>query len=316
MRISGFTMVKNAGKLYYPIREVILSILPIVDEFVVALGDCDADDNTQELIESIGSDKIKIIHTVWDITKWPNGMENAHQTDIAKNACTGDWLIHLQADELIHEKYHDTIVKNCAKYLNDKRVDGFLFHYKHFFGDYDHYMNSHAWYPYEIRIVRNNPDIHSFQSAQTFRKIPNFDGFSYRKKEGSEKLNVVKLDAYIYHYGWVRPPHLMQRKSKALDTIHKGANRVEEIYSNRADYFDYGCLYALPKFTETHPAVMQEMVKKLFWSDSLHYEKGYVPTNRPPMKHETSKYRIISWIEQNLCGGRQIGGYSNWNIVR
>ena len=88
-------MVKNATKLYYPVKQSIQSILPLVDEFVVALGDCDEDDNTQEEIKSINSDKIKIVHTVWDIDKYPNGTENAHQTDIAKSHCKGKWLFYL-----------------------------------------------------------------------------------------------------------------------------------------------------------------------------------------------------------------------------
>ena len=45
MKISGFTFVKNASKLYIPAKEAILSILPICDEFVIALGDNDDDDN-------------------------------------------------------------------------------------------------------------------------------------------------------------------------------------------------------------------------------------------------------------------------------
>src|ERR1700710_2565070 len=120
MTISGFTMVRNATKLYYPIKEAIESILPIVDEFVVALGNCDPDDNTFAEIMSIGSDKIKIIHTVWDIDKYPRGMEHAHQTDIAKNACRGDWLFYLQSDEVVHEKYLPVIRKRCLELLDDK----------------------------------------------------------------------------------------------------------------------------------------------------------------------------------------------------
>ena len=49
MKISGFSMAKNATKLYYPIKQVVESILPIVDEFVIAIGDCDEDDRTKEL---------------------------------------------------------------------------------------------------------------------------------------------------------------------------------------------------------------------------------------------------------------------------
>ncbi|NLK62099.1 MAG: glycosyltransferase, partial [Fusobacteria bacterium] len=180
MKISGFSMIKNSSKLYYPIQESIRSILPIVDEFVVAVGDCDKDDNTRELIEGINSDKIKIIDTVWDLEKYPYGMENAHQTDIAKAACTGDWLFYLQADEVVHEKYLEKIVESCKKYLNDKEVEGFLFKYIHFWGDYNRYHKSHSWYPKEIRIIRNDKEIHSWESAQSFRRIPNFNGINYR----------------------------------------------------------------------------------------------------------------------------------------
>jgi hypothetical protein len=37
-------MVRNATKYYFPIKESILSILPIVDEFIIALGKGDKGD--------------------------------------------------------------------------------------------------------------------------------------------------------------------------------------------------------------------------------------------------------------------------------
>ena len=64
MKVSGFTFVKNAVKYGYPVVESITSILPIVDEMVVCLGD--SEDETNKLIGSISSGKIKIIHSVWD----------------------------------------------------------------------------------------------------------------------------------------------------------------------------------------------------------------------------------------------------------
>ena len=65
MKISGFSMVKNADKLYFPIKQAIESILPIVDEFVIAIGDCDENDKTVEIVESINSDKVKIIRVLF-----------------------------------------------------------------------------------------------------------------------------------------------------------------------------------------------------------------------------------------------------------
>lgn len=76
MKISGFSFVRNATKLYYPIKEAIMSILPICDEFIVAVGKGDSDDYTRDEIESIGSDKIKIIDTVWDEKDFVNGRIN------------------------------------------------------------------------------------------------------------------------------------------------------------------------------------------------------------------------------------------------
>ena len=293
MKISGFSFGRNTSKLYYPIKESVLSILPICDEFIFVLGKGDDDDNTLAILESIDSPKLKIVHTEWDTEKFPNGMENAHQTDIAISHCTGDWLFYVQADEVVHEKYLSGIQKRCEDLLNHSEVEALLFKYKHFFGDYEHYINHHGWYQNEIRIIRNRPDIHSFESAQSFRRIPNFDGKSYRNRQGSHLLQVAPLEAYIYHYGWVRPPKYMQSKKKALDSIHKGDKTAESLYKERDADFDYGPLRNMLKFKETHPAVMAEKIKDFTWGSSLDYD-GNVKPNRPPFKHEKLKYRVVS----------------------
>ena len=55
MKASGFTFIRNAIKNDYPIVEAITSILPLCDEFVVAVGN--SKDGTKELIEGINSPK-------------------------------------------------------------------------------------------------------------------------------------------------------------------------------------------------------------------------------------------------------------------
>lgn len=316
MKISGFTMVKNAIKLYYPIRQSIESILPIVDEFVVALGDCDEDDNTEDEIRSIKSDKVKIIHTVWDIEKYPKGTENAHQTDIARSHCTGDWLFYLQADEVVNEKYLPVIQKRCEELLHDKKVDGLVFDYVHFWGDYDHHQTSHVWYPREIRIIRNDPDIHSWESAQSFRRIPGFDGKNYRQQEGTYRLKCALAYAKIFHYGWVRPPMLMQSKKKSLATIHHGKSQVQEKYKKRAALFDYGPLGRTDKFKDTHPKVMKDWMKKFDWADELNYSSIEINPQREKNKHDRLKYRIVSFIEKHLLGGKRLGQFKNYILLK
>jgi len=314
MKISGFTFMRNTARLYYPFIESIQSILPIVDEFVIALGNCDEDDQTESMLSSLQSDKIKIFHTVWDAEKYPNGTEYAHQTDLAKNFCHGDWLFYLQSDEVLHEKYYKLILKSLKKYLNDSKVDGFLFGFKHFFGDYDHYIDQHGWYQHEIRIVRNSSEIRSFGDAQSFRKILPHNFKHYRQKENTDKLNVVQLPAEIYHYGWVRPPHLMQTKSRAMEKMYHNPEDIDKLFDQKPEEFDYGNLSNLPVFGESHPLVMNNFIANFSWKEKLHYTKFYQPT-RNKMKHEKLKYRVLSWFEKHIMNGKHLFAYKNYKIV-
>lgn len=313
MKISGFTFTRNAEKLYYPVKASIESILPVVDEFVVALGNGAADDRTEEEIRSIASDKIKIIHTEWDLEKYNHGKEYAHQTDIAKEACSGDWLFYLQGDEVVHEKYLQEVQSQCKKYLDNKHVEGLLFQYKHFWGDYDHYVLSHAWYAREIRIIRNDPDIHSWRDAQSFRKMPDFDGMNYYRKENTAKLNVAELDATIYHYGFVRPPHIMQKKNRNHSSNYIGSAAAAEKFKSRADDYDYGNLSQLRVFKETHPAVMQDFISRFDWKELLRYQPD---PDLPKLKHEKLKYRLLSFIEQKFRKGNTLFGFQNFNRIK
>ncbi len=313
MKISGFSFVRNGVKLYYPVVEAIKSILPICDEFVIAVGEGDADDTTRNQIMAINDPKIRVIDTTWEEKYFKKGIINSIQTDIAMKQCSGDWLFYLQADEVVHEKYLPVIKQRCEQLLENKQVEGLLFGYKHFWGDYDHYHDGHGWYPSEIRIVRNLPEIHSYQSAQSFRFFDSYD--NPRQETGTRKLNVAKVDAEIYHYGWVRPPQLMQNKSKALNSIHWGIGRAEAFYKNEKPYFDYGPLSSLAVFNDTHPEVMARMISNINWKDKLQYS-GKPDKSRLPHKHERLKYVLLSWIEKHLNNGKQIGEFKNYNLLR
>ncbi|MFN7491056.1 MAG: glycosyltransferase family 2 protein [Chryseotalea sp.] len=252
MKVSGFTFVRNAIKYDYPVVEAILSILPICDEVVVAVGN--SDDDTLSLIKSIVSDKIKIIETIWDDSLREGGRVLAVETDkafaaIAKDA---DWAFYIQGDEIIHEKYHPAIRKAMQENLLNKKIDGLLFNYEHFYGSYDYVGESYRWYRREIRIIRNNPDIFSYRDAQGFRKKPN------------DKLMVKLIDAYVYHYGWVKEPKAMQGKQESFNKYWHDDQWMEKNVAKRNE-FDYSGIDALRKFTGTHPAVMQARIDRINW---------------------------------------------------
>jgi hypothetical protein len=286
MKIAGFTIVRNAVKYDYPVVEAITSILPLCDEFVVAVGN--SEDETLQLIQGIKSDKIKIVHSIWDDSLRKGGRVLALETDKAFQSISpdADWAFYIQADEVVHEKYHETIKREMDKYKSDLAVDGLLFHYKHFYGSYDYVGESWNWYRREIRIVRNDATIFSYRDAQGFRKKP------------GEKLRVKLIDAFIYHYGWVRDPRAMQRKQRAFSSLYHDDNWVDE-HVAKADEFDYRNIDSLELFNDTHPQVMKERIEKKNWKFDFDVSK----------KNYLFKEKIKRFL------GFRLGEYKNYKIV-
>ena len=286
MKVSGFTIVRNAVKYDYPVVEAITSVLPLCDEFVVAVGNCE--DNTLALIQGIHSDKIRIIHSVWDDSLREGGRTLAVETDKAFQAVASDsdWAFYIQADEIVHERFYDTIRQAMNKYGNDLKVEGLLFRYKHFYGSYDYVGESWSWYRREIRIIRNSKRIFSYRDAQGFRKKPN------------NKLNVKLIDAFIYHYGWVRDPRAMQQKQRTFGSYYHDDHWLENNIA-KAEEFDYSNIDSLELFKETHPAVLSHRIEQKNWKFDYDVTK----------KNYSFKERI-----KRLFGFR-IGEYKNYKIV-
>jgi glycosyltransferase involved in cell wall biosynthesis len=290
MFISGFTFVRNAVKYDYPVVESIRSILPLVDEFIVSVGN--SDDETLHLIESIGSPKIKIFHSVWDDSLREGGKVLAVETDkaFAHVSPGADWCFYLQADEIVHEKYLDTIKSEAEKYLSNSKVEGLLFKYLHFYGSYDYAGDSRRWYNREIRIIRNDKKIKSYRDAQGFRK------------EG-RKLNVKLIDAYIYHYGWVKHPQYQQHKRENVG-IYYSKDQQAAFKKEAEEMFDYlNDADALQKFEGTHPSVMQKRIAEKNWDLELD----------PNKKNMSFKYALLYKIEK--WTGRRLFDYRNYKVI-
>ena len=275
MKVSGFTFVKNAVKFGYPVVESISSILPLVDEMIVCLGN--SEDETAALIESIKTDKIKIIHSVWDDSLREGGKVLAVETNkaLAATAADSDWLFYIQADEIVHEKYHPAIVAAMQQYKDDKRVEGLLFNYLHFYGSFKYVGNGRAWYTKEIRVIRNDKKISSYRDAQGFRWMDN------------RKLHVKLIDAYIYHYGWVRNPLTMHRKQQNFKSLYRS---IEHEPKEEME-FDYSNVDTLTLFEGTHPAVVSGLLIKENWS----FERDVKKKNFKNIKH-----RVLYFLSQNF----------------
>lgn len=294
MKVSGFTIVRNAIKYDYPVVEAITSILPLCDEVIVSVGN--SEDNTAELIASINSPKIKIVHSVWDDSIREGGRVLAIETDKAKAhiSTDTDWGFYIQADEVVPEVDYANVRSAMQQHKNNTQVDGLLFNYRHFYGSYNYVADAYNWYSKEIRIVRNNPAIHSWGDAQGFRKQTANGKF--------EKLQVKQIDAYIHHYGWVKHPAAQQRKQ---ESFHKMWHDDEWVKENirETNEFDYDAIDSLKRFEAKHPVVMQARISDKNWNFEF-------DTNRSKMKW---KYRLRKWV-QNIFG-ISIGEYKNYRLL-
>lgn len=289
MKVCGFTIIRNAVKYDYPVVESIRSILPVCDEFLVLVGK--SDDGTLELIRNIDSPKIRIEESVWDDSMKEGGKVLAVETNKAFDLITNDfdWVFYLQADEVVHEKYHEAIREAMAKWQYNEEVDGLLFKYTHFYGTYRYIGNSRRWYRNEIRIVRNDKSIRSYRDAQGFRK-------------NGEKLRVKSLEAAVYHYGWVKNPKTMQ--TKLLD-FHRLWHDEDWIKQNvkQEDLFDFTDVDSLALFTGTHPSVMADRIRNTDWKIDLDISK----------KKLGLKDTVLNYFEK--ATGHRLFEYKNYKII-
>ena len=292
MKIAGFSFIKNAVINDYPIVEAINSILPICDEFVIAVGK--SDDATRQLIEEIGSPKIRIIETEWDLDLKVGGKIFAEQTNIAYQAISDDvdWAFYIQGDECVHEKYLPVIKQEMQQELKNSKIEGLLFKYKHFYGSYDYVAESRRWYRREIRIVKKLTGIKSYRDAQGFRL-------------DNRKLNVKLINAYIYHYGWVKPPQSISLKMNNFTQFYHPENWIPD-FEPTEDTFDYGNADKLVAFSETPPAVMIPRLKRANWKFKI--DPTRLEINRK------FKVRLLQWVEEKL--GIRLFEYKNYKIVK
>lgn len=261
MKVAGFTFVRNAIQLDFPVAEAIHSVLPLCDSFYIAAGD--SGDNTTGTLKQICPEKVRIIETIWDKALVKGGEVYADETNKAFDAIPDefDWCFYIQCDEVLHEKFLEPVHEAMFRWKDDQKVEGLLFKYRHFYGTYNYTGDSRHWYRNEVRILRNDKSIRSYRDAQGFRK-------------NGKKLWVVPLQAEIYHYGWVRSPREMQLKINAVKSFY-GENCQEGVYESGGEReFDYSREYdALASFTGTHPKVMEPRIKRMNWQIEVDLKK-------------------------------------------
>ena len=286
-KVSGFTIVRNAVKLDFPIEASIRSILPICDEVVVDVGR--SEDATLDLVRSIRDPKIRILETEWDMTIQNRVL--GEETLRAMRACRYPWGVYIQADEVLHERGAEILARAIEEHDGDPRVEGLLVQYLHFYGDMDTVARNRRWYRREVRAVRLDPalEIRPYQGAQGFRV-----------GSDNRRIRARVTDAQMFHYGWARPAQALKAKREENRVIYPWS-REREARRPLLPWFP-----GLTRFEGSHPAVAQEWVN----ARRVDAERRVEP---PRLRPEFLRFYASDVIER-LTGAR-VFEFRNYTVV-
>jgi hypothetical protein len=287
VKLSGFTMVRNATRLDFPLEASLLSLLPVVDELVVNVGR--SDDDTRDRVVALGDARIRIIDAVWDPGRGPQML--ADETERARRACVHPWGIYIQADEVFAEGAAERLRETINRVDADPRVEGVLVDYRHFYGGFDTVAVNRSWYRCECRAVRlaGGREIHSFRDAQGFRVGPD-----------NRRIRAVRSGAVMHHYGWARPAWALHAK--------RSADR--EIYHWRqGQSLDRPLLPWVPglrRYQASHPTVVRDWIAARRTDESLVEPRG---SRTAHLRH------LVSGVVERVTGWRPFE-FRNYTLVR
>jgi hypothetical protein len=243
MKVSAFTFIKNGQILGYPFVQSIKSVLPIVDEFVINVGQ--SEDDTLDLIMLIKSPKIRIIESKWNQNMKDRGYVYGQQKMIAQFNCSGDWAFYIEGDEIYHENDLNQIKNSMEDHLNDSKIEALAFDFYHFYGNANTYLDSPGWYRTEARIIKT--------SCRSYAPDGLFWLILKNNKQGRYP-KAKHVGVHCFHYGWVRSQDQMNLKSK----------QVQKYWSKLHKEIDYSQTDSkvFKEFNGTHPKVIEDWIPK------------------------------------------------------
>jgi len=290
VKVIGVTIARNAVQLDLPVEASVRSLLPLVDELVAVVGA--SDDDTRARLEAIDPERVHLTETAWDMTGRSGGAVLAEQTQLGLAEAErrgADWCFYLQADEVIARCDDDAIRTALRAATRRVAVEGLLFDYVHFFGDFSTVATSRNFYRREVRIVRAGIDVRSYRDAQGFRVGPDL-----------RRIRVIPSGARVYHYGWARSAESAARKTAVLETIFGGRPARERP-------FRFGRLPGLRRYTGDHPEAIREWI-----ADRPHL----LAWEELPVRWTAQNARyVLSALIERITGWRP-GEFRNYTLLR
>jgi glycosyltransferase involved in cell wall biosynthesis len=260
--LSVAVACSNPDTLDFPFRECLESVLPIADEIVVLNGDHPGEPSqVQKIVTDIYREydvahKFRLYTLPWQEHMRKN-MEVLAKT-AAISQCTGDYVLLLDADELIHEDDY--------KYIRgalDFGHDAYSFGTLHFYSSYrvikkydDH------WYDYRPKLFKNGLGI--WDGPQSWIEDNKWGADRLRTEYTADLVTwdykpvhtfSKKLKVKLFHYGYVR------QSERMLDKQNKIEKRYHPDGSTQVSKWDWD-LEGTELYTGGHPEVMHERIKR------------------------------------------------------
>ena len=255
--LVGILSISNASGLKYPYLAVVKNLSQLCTNVVVGLDPTYSVDLAEIL--ALKLDNVVMVDSVWNRDNRAAGSEIALQMDkmidYAQKMFSPDWVVVMQADEVLHEDAFDSLRASLDFCSPD--ITGLSTERIYFWRDLKTVRTD--WNADLVRIFR--PGYYSFMAENTDKA----GMYSAQVKEGIQ----MKSPFLIYHYSRVDDPNVISQRVRNLDTLFHPESSLTPVdqlpaydFLPRA-YDNYSMVESPPKvegifaeFFGTHPKVM------------------------------------------------------------
>ncbi|MBD3310545.1 glycosyltransferase [Candidatus Woesearchaeota archaeon] len=217
------------------IEQCLKSAKPLVDEIIITLAD-DSKDRTEDIARKYGARIIR--------HKWNNDF--SEERNIGLEQASGEWVLVLDADEVLAQKDLDKI----RKITENKEIAGAYFLQRNYLEDESRpgfNPNRAAYSEEKGKGYADNQILRLFRNEKDIR-------FSFRLHETVEPSiknagrHVLATDIPIHHYGFLRGEEQIRLKRERC--IRLGEEQIKQNPEDPRHYYELALIYLNMKDNE------------------------------------------------------------------